>query len=272
VRGSATLKNAAAVGNTGDGVGAMQRSSAGLAVANDVFPATAIADTNVPVTDLQSFLVGTVNYSNNSGQYFNVTLTGSALLATLTTASPGDVRFSIGTSATCNPNPTGQVATYKCIPNSGDSLPNGTVVNVGNFNRDQTVTVPNACVNNGTYAMPYRKLFDPVSATYGTSGSSANVNTQNNNSTGNIVAGGEYTIVTISTPQIQSTNTVTVNYGSPTYQCPNNWNTFLNNDGTKTTLDNAQQSANCSGNGNKDPNFSTSYGTCPTGFSPFNGL
>ena len=272
VRGKATLKNAANTGDQAYGVAAMQRSSAGLALANPVFLSSLIADANAPETDSQQFQVGTVSYTNPNGDYFTVSVAGASLLATLTTASPADVRFSIGTSATCNADPSTQTANYKCIPNTGDTLPaSSAIVNVGNYNRDLSVGVGNPCVNNSTlYQMAYKKVFDPISATK--NGVNVSYTTVSNNSTGSIAAGGEYTSVTITSPQLIHQDPIVVTYGSPSYLCPNNWSTYITNAGAKISeFNNTQKQASCSGNGNKDPNFSTTYGACPTGFSPFNG-
>lgn len=270
VRGKATLKNAANAGDTGNGVATMQRSSAGLALANPVFPVADIADANVPTTDYQTFLVGTVNYSNTNGQYFWVTLAGTSLLSTLTVASPADVRFTIGTETTCNASPATQWTTYKCIPNQGEALPVGVQVKVGNYNRDNTVSVGNPCSNSAA-VMSYKKVYDATGAT--SQSNNVSYAPTLNNSTGSIAAGGEYTTVDASTPPLVDQGTITVTFGSPTYLCPSNWSTYITNAGAKIgDFNNTQKQANCSGNGNKDPNFNTTFTTgCPTGFAPFNG-
>jgi type IV pilus modification protein PilV len=273
VRGQATLKNAANSGDPATAVGTMQRSAAGLAVTNDIFPAADIYHIYAPTSDDQDFLVGTVSYTNNNNESFVVKVAGSAVIATLTQASPADVRFAIGTSATCNADPTGQQTSYKCIPNAGDTLPANASVSVGNYNRDQTVLAGNPCVNNSqTYAMPYKKVFDVSSAVKDGVNNLA-ITTTLNNSTGSIVAGGEYTTATLTSPQLTNGAIITFNFGSPSYLCPSNWATYINNDGTKIgNFTNTEAQANCSGNGNKDPNYSTTFtSSCPTGFSPFNG-
>lgn len=269
VRGKATLKVAASLGDTANAVAAMQRSSAGLAVTNDIFPSSQISNSNVPENDQQAFIVGVVSNSNNNGQYFNVTLAGASLLATLTAASPADVRFSIATQATCNANPVNQVATYKCIPNVNESLPAAANISVGNYNRDQTVAINNPCSNSAA-VMAYKRVFDVTSATYNSNTPTSVVTL--NNSTGSIVGGGEYTTFTAATPPLQDQNTLTVTFGSPSYLCPSNWSTFITDSGAAVNFTNTQKQANCSGNGNKDPNFNTTFtSSCPTGFSPFNG-
>jgi prepilin-type N-terminal cleavage/methylation domain-containing protein len=271
VRGKATLKNAAAVGDSGSGVAAMQRSSAGLALANPVFPVADIADANVPTTDSQAFLVGTVSYANTNGHFFYVDLAGTSLLTTqLTVASPADVRFTIGSEFTCNAFPASQVARYKCIPGLGESLPSGVQVKVGNYNRDNSVSVGNPCSNSAAL-MSYKKVYDVTGAT--SQSNNVTYSPTLNNSTGSIAAGGEYTTVDASTPPLVNEGVITVTFGSPSFLCPSNWATYITNTGAKIgDFNNTQKQANCSGNGNKDPNFNTTFTTgCPTGFAPFNG-
>ena len=274
VRGKATLKNAAAVGDTATGSATMQRSAAGLAVANPVFPVADIYNANVPTTDGQGFLVGTVNYGSTNGQFFTVNLTGTAVLQTLTLASPADVRTTISTQATCNAFPATQFASYKCIPNSGESLPASATLAVGNYNRELSVAVGNPCSSSAA-AMTYKKVFDVASADM--AGNSPSLTVTLNNSTGNIAAGGEYTTLGLTSPQVLDQAVVTVNFSAPAYLCPSNWSTYINTNGTAVTIPsgnagNTWKQANCSGNGNKDPNFGSTYtSSCPTGFSPFNG-
>ncbi|MFA6984850.1 MAG: prepilin-type N-terminal cleavage/methylation domain-containing protein [Arenimonas sp.] len=270
VSGRATF-NAGTSGDIITATTTIQRSSAGLAIAQDVFPDSAHADSgSVDLDDTQEFTIGTT--SSGGGEPFTVVLTGADLLANMTLGSPAQVNFGTDLKS-CTPD-SSTITPYSCVTGSAFALGGSTNIKVGNYNRSATKTVQNSCTrpNPASNAddvtdMPYVLNFDVSSATVDSI--AATVGTaQNPNLPG---VSGEYTVITANPVNVNST--VTVGFSALSYKCPANWATFLNSSGDDSSMnpDNSNSSTVCIGSGsNKFPAWDTtsSFVNCWSGFTP----
>lgn len=193
VKGKAVLKSGAATGDAVDGQAVIQRTSAGLAVTQKVFPDGDLPTVNTisnMLTDSnnQHFVVGTV-VSTPSDEEFHVLLSGTQMLAGVAygAGNSPQIGFSLSASGCNGDENTGNdgVASsdmngnitdddsvkpdeFRCQPDSGNNLGGSVVVDVSNYNRKigTALTIGNACTNNNsdTTTMPYSRDFDVSSA------------------------------------------------------------------------------------------------------------
>jgi hypothetical protein len=191
VKGKALLKIGAIEGDLSSGHATIQRTSAGLAVTQKVFPDSELNQANAPnmLTDInnQDFQVGTV-VSTPSNEKFHVVLEGSQMLAGVAygAGNAPQVGFTLSGSGCNTDENTGGDATavndmdgdtgndnagkpdeFRCIPDSGQNMGGSVNVTVSNYNRIVAggVTVANSCRNSGeTTAMPYAKDYDVTAA------------------------------------------------------------------------------------------------------------
>jgi type IV pilus modification protein PilV len=277
VSGRATF-NSGANGDTVTATTDIQRTSAGLAIVDKVFPDSELPDnylSNV-MTDTQLFTIGSGgnNGSFPGGENFTVALSGTDLLANVTIANPAQVSFGSTSYKSCTPNGT-TMTPYGCVTDTSFGLGGAANVKVGNYNRAGTVTVQNSCTRNNnannaansdTTAMPYAINFDVASANVdGTAGTISQVINPG-------IPGitGEYTIVNVNPVNVNSV--VTVAFGNKTYLCPSNYTTFITSTGDDAgkTPDNSNSSTVCTGSGNnKTPVWdTTTWIACPSGGTP----
>ncbi len=192
VKGKAVLKGGVA-GNEIDGRAKIQRTSAGLAVTQPVFPNGDLPTVNTVsniLTDAnnQHFLVGTVS-SPPSDALFHALLSGSDMLDGVAygAGNAPQVGFSLSNSACNGDENTGGDTTvasdinkilvdddgtkpdeFRCVPDSSQSLGGSVNVAISNYNRKiaTQATVGNACTNPiDTTPMPYSKDYDVTGAT-----------------------------------------------------------------------------------------------------------
>jgi len=269
VKGKVTIANGANTGDQVNGVSTIQRSSAGLAVTGKVFPSSEL--TNNALTDSQLFQIGSGSTGGTSGDQFFVALNG--LLNIITLANPAEVTYTLTTNQTCNKNST-TITPYTCTPSSGSAaLPSNIPIIVGNYNRAFGTTngkqVSDSCTNtsNDTTLMPYQITFDVASAS--PSGTAVpRTPSVNDGAVGTIASNGEYTIIDVN--PVANGSTITINFGNPTYKCPSNWATFINNNGGDASPlpDSSNGSTVCIGNGRQDPAWSSTFVACPGGLFP----
>jgi prepilin-type N-terminal cleavage/methylation domain-containing protein len=191
VKGKAVLKGGVSPDEI-DGRANIQRTSAGLAVTQKVFPDSELPTVNTisnVLTDAnnQHFLVGTVA-TPPSNELFYVLLSGSDMLSGVAygAGNAPQVGFSLSSSACNGDENTGGDMTvlsdinkilgddngakpdeFRCVPDSGQSLGGSVNVDVSNYNRKiaTQVTVGNACTNPiDTTTMPYSKDYDVTGA------------------------------------------------------------------------------------------------------------
>jgi type IV pilus modification protein PilV len=255
----------------------------------------------------QHYVTGTLPTPPPSGGTFYTLLTGTQMLAGVDYSSAPKIVFSLSNNS-CNKddlNGDGVTATdmdgntsnddstkpdeSRCAPDFGNALGGSVTVDVTNYNRTATVDVGNACTNTvDTKAMPYRKDYDVTSASQVSpgydidsdglytspgdiapftlalgAGSPNNVDSPGDSPT------GEYTRFVIN-PLLNGDH-VTMNFGPATYLCPDNWSTYITNAGAELDFTNSQRNDNalCGTGGTHAPQWSTNYGSCPTGFAPF---
>ena len=303
VKGQATVKNGASVGDPDVSATAnIQRTSAGLAVSNLVFPSSELPDrpagctspcqvSNVE-TDTQLFRIG-AGQTGGSGDKFTIALTGTTntnktkFLNTLTLGNPAEVRFTLGSETICDKNGV-TITPYGCVPIAGQTL-NGTIgvtlpIKIGNYNRQFSTTdgklVDNACTpaNNDKTRMPYVVKFDIVNVELdsvskvvnGVAVSPATINVTANNLVGTIAGGGEYTVVqagavkSTTTPTLFNSN-FSVEFGPPVYFCPDNYLKWV----TANGADSGKPVSGAVCRSDSTPDWSASFTTvCPTGLEP----
>lgn len=296
VKGQALIKNGASTGDPDvNALASIQRTSAGLAVTNNVFPTaelpglfpsgcTSSCDVGNVESDTQVFHIGS-GQAGGSGESFGVALTGTnntnqnLLLGTLTLGNPAEVRFDLGGSTNCDKDGV-TITPYNCVPNAGQTLNGATGVTlpltIGNYNRQFSTAdgrvVQNSCTstNNDTTRMPYVVRFDIVNVKLDGVTVATNPTPTNNNVVGSIAAGGEYT--TISAGPVKSYTTpstfhsqFSIEFGAPTYLCPSNSSTYVGSnggDGGKNPT-----TAQCSTDSTPVPLWSTTFSAsaCPSG-------
>ena len=285
VRGKVLPGSAPVAGSSGNSKSLLTASNSGVALFQPVDNDT---DSTV-LSDSQTFSI-----SNGAppppvgGGSFGVTMSGviSPPVDSGTSANPPKVTFTISAiPVDCSANGT-LVLPYTCTTTTGQALGAAVAFQISNYNRqlDATtgVTLDNACRNNGTTKMPYRIIMDAIAGTSTNLGAVVSAPVVfNPDAVGLPAVNGEYTTFTVTpvaapiSPATVSLDTITVNMANKSYRCPTNWTTYITNAGAKTSLSNTQKNdiAICPGSGsNTAPAWASTYGACPTGFSPFNGL
>jgi prepilin-type N-terminal cleavage/methylation domain-containing protein len=260
-------------GNPGTNVTAttsIQVGSAGLAVTSKVFPDSAYATGYNAKSDTQLFVVGAT--TSGSAQTFGVTWLGGALESAAGASSNkilNDMMIGNGNSAvTCADATAGNNnGSFTCTPGTNATIPSNIPFRLSNYNRavlpgKQLQNACNATSPTTTTAMPYVLNYDLLSYSVNggadvTSGWTVTAGDQpgaaaNSNS-------GEYTLVSASaTPN----GTIAFTFSAVSYRCPNNWATYLNNDGTAKAY---PGNGDCNNGTPKTPKWSSTYAACPTG-------
>lgn len=272
VSGKATFNT----GSNGDTITAstdMQRSSAGLAVARDVFENSELTDNgSVALTDSQEFTIGTSTTGPYpGGETFSVVLSGSDLLTQVSTNNPVKVWFGSPTLKNCNMDDT-TMTPYTCTTDTSITLGVSTAITVGDYNREGSKQVQNSCTrpNSGSSddetSMPYVINFDVSSATVDASAASVGT-AQSPNLPGE---SGEYTVITANPVNVGST--VTINFSALSYKCPANWGDYLNSSGddSSKTPDNSGNDSICGSGNTNAPEWdeTSSFIDCWSGFTP----
>lgn len=272
--GSAPVPNA-----LGNAKSLITASNSGVAL---FLPVDADAD-NEMLSDAQTFQIhsGAVDPPPPGGGTFALTMTGVIAdpVDAGVSANPPKVTFTINSIAVdCSKNGL-LVLPYACTTTTGQALGGAVDFQIANYNRqlDDTIGVPvkNACQSGSGPAndikMPYRVIMDAIAATSSNGGAVVSgLAVHNPGGVGLPVAGGEYTTFTVTPvaapipPATVSADTITVNMANKLNKCPDNYATFITdsgNDGGKNPSD-----AECGGNNNNGtPQWSTTYGDCPSG-------
>jgi hypothetical protein len=278
IAGKVLPGSAPVAGATGNARSLITPSNSGVAL---FLPVDADGDSTL-LSDAQTFQIDSGSEPPPpGGGSFGLTMTGAiaAPVEAGVSANPPKVTFTINSIATdCNKNGL-LVLPYTCSTTTGQSLGGAVSFQIANYNRqlDATngVAVKNAC-HKGLGAandirMPYRVIMDAIGATSSNGDAVVSALTvQNPNGVGLPGAGGEYTTFTVTpvaapvSPATVSADTITVNMSNRLYKCPDNYSIFItdsgNDDGKIPT------NSQCGGNNNSGtPQWSTTYGACPTG-------
>ncbi|MBF6022767.1 type IV pilus modification protein PilV [Lysobacter niastensis] len=229
-------------------------SNSGVAIFGDISPNEDEQIYNPDITgfwrDQQAFRVSNNSGGGQPGGAFNIAFAGY----TVVMSDPPQAGYTYGNrSDTCS-NPSG--ASFPCTTQQGETLPAPLVVRVGNYNQSGTITIPNPCRNNGTTTMPYRVDY-AVSSFTSTNGSTTfgTMNVLNPGAVG-VIPTGEYTEASVST--VAANDTITANFGAPTYMCPSNYP----NPGGNTNSPNSRYQ--CTGNGSNAAPTWSSMVACPS--------
>lgn len=259
----------------------IQRSSAGLALLDPIFPSAQL--TNSSMTDTQTFQVsGASGGSFPGNESFSIKLTGADLLAAAPVGNSAQVSFGTPSLKSCTPvsfvaasSPNPALASYPCTTDTTFGLGGSTPIRVGNYNRSGTKTVQNSCTRpnpsanaDDTTSMPYVINLDVASATVdGVAIPAASISETSPSLPG---ISGEATLLNANPVNVNSI--VIVNFSSLNYRCPANWSTFLNSSGDDPSMtpDNSNGSTVCSSGGSKVPLWNTTspFVACWSGFAP----
>jgi len=277
VAGKVLPGTAPVAGALGNAKSMITASNSGIALFLPVDPDT----DNAVLSDAQTFQIDPGTVTPPGGGSFGLTMTGAiaAPVDAGVSANPPKVTFTINAIAVdCSKNGL-LVLPYSCSTTTGQLLGGSVGFQVANYNRQldssNGVAVQNACQNGSGPAnnirMPYRIIMDAIGATSSNGDALVSGLTVNNpNGVGLPIAGGEYTTFTVTpvaapiSPATLSADTITVNMGNKLFKCPDNYATFITDSGTDAGRN--PTDSQCGGNNNNGtPQWSATYGACPTG-------
>lgn len=259
------------------GTTTIQGTSAGLAIALPVMPATAYTGSIYAKSDTQPFVVGlNAAVSGNGTFYVNwVAPLVGGIFPSASNGSGGNkvaTNMLIGNGATVNPScgdhtTSTNTGYFDCSPAAADiTLPAAMPIRLSNYNRagSPDKQVPNAC-DNGASNTGMAYVLDYSVASYTVNGGSpisTGFTVVNGNQAGASCAinGGECTTFTVA--GVANATTIAVTFTGPGYRCPTNWSAFLNPDGTAKAY---PGNGNCSNTTPQTPKWSATFTTnCPS--------